>query len=205
MWVVKLGGSLAHDASLHAWLSELVNCPDPVVVVPGGGPFADEVRRLQQTWLFDDGRAHALALRAMDVFAETICALHPGVSPLESLQEMPDTGRVERAVRVWIPSRDVLADSSVEQSWDVTSDSLSAWLAGRLRAHGLLLVKSKEPDTEDGSLMNLVEEGLLDRAFLRYGPQAGCPIALLHRDRSGKFDGWRSGWSGCGYRIKACN
>lgn len=196
---------MAHDASLHAWLSELVSCPDPVVVVPGGGPFADEVRRLQQTWLFDDGRAHALALRAMDLFAETLCALHPGVSPLFSLEEIPDTSPAEQTVRVWIPTRDVLADSSVDRSWDVTSDSLSAWLAGRIRARGLLLVKSKEPDTEDGSLMGLVEEGLLDRAFPRYGPQAGCPIGLLHRDRSGKFDGWRNGRSGCGYRIKAPN
>jgi aspartokinase-like uncharacterized kinase len=200
VWVVKLGGSLAHDPALRAWVSVLVACPDPVVIVPGGGPFADEVRRLQRTWLFDDVRAHALALRAMDLFGEVLCALHPDLRPLESLDAWNTESR-EPATRVWVPSRDVLADASVEASWDITSDSLSAWLARRVRARGLLLVKSAEPRTEDTDLVSLVREGLVDRAFEQYGPRAGCPIGLLHRDRADQFGGWLAGRPGCGHIV----
>lgn len=202
MWVVKLGGSMAHDPTLRAWVSVLVACPDPVVIVPGGGPFADEVRRLQRTWLFDDVSAHALAMQAMDLFGRVVCALHPGLRPLYSLDVL-NAESLEHAPRVWVwvPSHDVLADLSLEASWNVTSDSLSAWLAKRIKARGLLLVKSVEPRTEDTSLVTLISEGLVDRAFVEHGQRAGCPIGLLHRDRADQFDGWRAGRPGYGYVL----
>ncbi len=48
MWVVKLGGSLHDSPALRDRLAELATLPGPGrIVVPGGGPFADLVRRLQ--------------------------------------------------------------------------------------------------------------------------------------------------------------
>ena len=200
MWVVKLGGSMAHDPTLRDWVSVLVACPDPVVIVPGGGPFAEEGRRLQRTWLWDDARAHTLALLTMDLFGQVLCTLNPDLHPLESVDTL-DTESRAPMTWVWVPSRDVLADVSVEASWDVTSDSLSAWLAERIQARGLLLVKSAEPRSEDTSLVSLIRAGLVDRAFLRHGPRAGCPIGLLHRDRAAQFDGWRAGRPGSGHVV----
>lgn len=200
MWVVKLGGSMAHDPTLRDWVSVLVACPDPVVIVPGGGPFADEVRRLQRTWQFDDAWAHILAVQAMDLFGHVLCTLHPDLHPLDSLEMLTPESRAPKTW-VWIPSHDVLADVSMEASWDVTSDSLSAWLAGRIEARGLLLVKSAEPRTHDTSLFSVVSAGLVDRAFLQHGPRARCPIGLLHRDRADQFDGWCSGRPGSGHVV----
>lgn len=200
MWVVKIGGSLAHDPALRSWVSVLADCPEPVIIVPGGGPFADEVRRLQTTWLFGDVPAHALALRAMDMFGGFLCALHPGLRPLESLDAW-NTSSYGSATRVWVPSCGVLADASMMASWDVTSDSLSAWLARRVSARGLLLVKSTEPGTEQVDLVTLVNEGLVDRAFVHYGPRAGCPIGLLHRDCAQQFGGWLAGRPDCGHIV----
>ncbi len=37
-----------------------------VVIVSGGGPFADQVRDAQKRWKFNDQQAHQIALHAMD-------------------------------------------------------------------------------------------------------------------------------------------
>ena len=41
MRVVKLGGSLSGAPELKAWLAALAGAAGRVVLVPGGGPFAD--------------------------------------------------------------------------------------------------------------------------------------------------------------------
>ena len=48
MWVVKLGGSLAYASELPRWLSALAEgAGGRAIIVPGGGPFADQVRHAQ--------------------------------------------------------------------------------------------------------------------------------------------------------------
>ena len=66
MWVVKIGGSVCADTLLPQWLDLLVKLGGGrVVVVCGGGSFADEVRRVQAHWAFDDLAAHNMAVLAM--------------------------------------------------------------------------------------------------------------------------------------------
>ena len=66
MWVVKLGGSLNSDPVLPQWLELLAELGGGrVIVVCGGGAFADEVRRAQAHWHFDDLPAHNMAVLAM--------------------------------------------------------------------------------------------------------------------------------------------
>ncbi|HSG93628.1 MAG TPA: uridylate kinase, partial [Methylotenera sp.] len=69
MWVVKLGGSLLGSPELTSWLETLVKISDgKVLIVPGGGMFADAVRQAQEASLINDAVAHHLALLAMDQF-----------------------------------------------------------------------------------------------------------------------------------------
>ena len=66
MWIVKLGGSLGRDPVLKEWLDTLVALGSGrVVIVPGGGGFAEEVRDQQELWRFDDLAAHNMAVLAM--------------------------------------------------------------------------------------------------------------------------------------------
>ena len=78
MWVVKLGGSLNSDPLLPQWLELLANLGGGrVTLVCGGGAFADEVRRAQSQWRFDDLPAHNMAVLAM---AQTAYLAH-GLQP----------------------------------------------------------------------------------------------------------------------------
>ena len=54
----------------------------PVLVVPGGGPFADAVRAVDEQVGLDDDVAHALALRAMDQLGVLLAPLLPAAELL---------------------------------------------------------------------------------------------------------------------------
>ena len=76
MIVVKLGGSLFDYSKLSEWLKILSEeGAGKVVIVPGGGPFADQVRDAQKRWKFNDQQAHKMALHAMDQFGIMLCGI----------------------------------------------------------------------------------------------------------------------------------
>src|SRR4051812_27734550 len=97
MWIVKLGGSLAHDARLPRWLQMLAELGGGrVVVVPGGAAFADAVRAAQQHWRFDDLTAHNMAVLAMAQTAHLLHALEPRlvlVSDEEAMRRAQHAGQ----------------------------------------------------------------------------------------------------------------
>lgn len=171
MWVVKLGGSLLGSPALKCWLDALNSFSDgQVVIVPGGGLFADAVRESQLMTGLDDATAHKMAVVAMDQYATLMCGLNPSLTLASNELEIAERGWQHKAI-VWKPSEMVLADESIAMNWDVTSDSLAAWLAAKLNAQHLVLVKSDlsryERQTEI-SVDVLVRDQLVDACFATY-------------------------------------
>lgn len=70
MRIIKLGGSLFHTPELKQWLEllDIASQNEGVIIVPGGGPFADQVRHAQRLHRFDDSAAHHMAILAMAQF-----------------------------------------------------------------------------------------------------------------------------------------
>lgn len=162
--VVKLGGSQALSPTLRPWLRALAGVPG-IVVVPGGGPFADAVRAAQPAMGFDDRAAHHMALLAMAQYGLALAALEPRLVPADGLDAI---GHVASGglVPVWLPWPMLRDAPGLPASWDVTSDSLALWLAGALGARRLLLVKPRAAET--GAVAALVRDGLVDPAFPRF-------------------------------------
>ena len=187
MWVVKLGGSLATSASIQQWLDVLAcHGAGNVVLVPGGGPFARQVRAMQSSWQFNDEVAHRMALLAMEQYGWMLLGLRPDLIPAVDTEEIE--AALNRAqVPVWLPSRMVLADSALPANWDVTSDSLAAWLALRLKAEHLILVKSAQVDAGTIECKILQAEGVVDRAFAGFLGQGGFRAWICHGNDSELF------------------
>ncbi len=137
------------------------------VVVPGGGPFADQVRALQKQRRFDDATAHHMALLAMEQYGRMLAGLQPGLQPAASRSEIARARRAGQTA-VWMPTPMVLADPGIAASWDITSDSLAAWLAGKLRADRLVLVKSVAIAEASVPASILARRGIVDPAFPDY-------------------------------------
>ncbi len=176
MWIIKLGGSLADSTELQEWLEALDAAP--VVVVAGGGAFADQVRMAQGRWGFDDSCAHHLALLAMEQYGRMLCALQPGLLPASTIEEIRSILE-QGKTPVWMPVEMVLGEPAIPHSWDVTSDSLSAWLCGRLHADGLLLVKSSPERGEEYELETLIKGKVIDLAFAEFISESDVPVWLL--------------------------
>lgn len=180
MWALKLGGSLCHTQQLLPWLETIADLPEAPVVIPGGGPFADTVREAQRRWRFGDVAAHHMAILGMEQMAHMLCALQSRFEPVASDSAIRMALRSGR-VPVWLPGRMLQSAADVATDWDVTSDSLAAWLATRLQARALVLVKSAELDAGRTAIAQLQEDGVLDRAFLRFHEAGFIPTLLLNR------------------------
>lgn len=185
MWVVKLGGSLLGSAELPRWLDMLVKISDgKVIIVPGGSIFADAVRDAQQLAGVNDAIAHHLALLAMDQFGLLLTGMNPNLVTASSELELAERGWQHRAI-VWLPSKMVLADDEIAKNWQVTSDSLSAWLANKIGAERLLLVKSKPLSAYANShsvlLQTLINDTLVDEAFRDYSQPQHFQTYVVHK------------------------
>jgi hypothetical protein len=183
MWVVKLGGSLAASEALTGWLAVVARSgAGKVVIVPGGGPFADTVRSAQAQWRFDNLTAHRMALKAMDQFGLMLCGLSSTCKPATGLTAIDDF-LAKRCVPVWLPSAIASREPEIPATWDMTSDSLAAWLARELCADRLVLVKSCAlPSAETAEL---ARRGVVDAAFPSFA--AGLEVGLFNRDDPGIF------------------
>lgn len=179
MWVVKLGGSLADCDDLSSWLDTIaIFGGGQIVIVPGGGPFADQVRRSQARWGFDDRAAHHMALLAMEQYAWMLAGLRPELKCSASLVEIREA-LSEGRVPVWLPSRLVGCAQDVPASWDLTSDSLAAWLANTLAAECLILIKSAQQTESIVSVDALADCGLVDPLFPAFVLDANYEIRFM--------------------------
>ncbi|MCU7891414.1 MAG: amino acid kinase [Candidatus Thiodiazotropha sp. (ex Ustalcina ferruginea)] len=192
MWVVKLGGSLACSEDLQGWLRVLAG-DSSLVIVPGGGPFADQVRRMQNQWGFDESTAHQMALLAMEQFGTMFCALQPGLTAAVSVEEIDDVQQQRGETPVWMPSLMVMPEPDIAHSWEVTSDALSLWLSERLGADALVLVKSISLTGINPDVERLVEGGVIDVEFSLYFQSNGIPAWLMSASDHAHFGALRNG------------
>ena len=198
--VVKLGGSVVRSPELSAWLAVIAVAPRPAIVVPGGGALADEVRGCQQSLGFGDGPAHRMALLAMDQLAWAVAGLHAGfeVGDSESaLWQSLARGRVA----VWAPYALVANRNDIPASWSLTSDSLALWLAGKVAASHVFLIKSIARRGASAGAAQLSRDGVVDRAFPSMLQDVGIPTYLLGRGDQEAFAACMAGGSLCGAAI----
>lgn len=174
--IIKLGGSYALSPDLGRALEAIARCRAPVVLVPGGGPFADAVRAAQLRMGFGDRAAHRMALLAMAQFAEALADLGAGFEVAESAEAIRAALGAKR-VPVWSPLPMALA-ADLPESWDVTSDSLAVWLARALGAPKAVLLKSAEP-APGASAEELAAAGIVDPHLPRLLGSGAPALAVL--------------------------
>lgn len=185
--VVKLGGSLYDSPWLPGWLDALVRAGGRVVLVPGGGPFADTVRAAQARCRFSDAAAHRLSLLAMEQYGLMLCGMAPELVPASSPQTI--THAIACGLTpVWLPSAMCVGAPDIPEDWTVTSDSLSAWLAHHLGAEGLALVKHGQAETREA--WALAAAGRVDTAFPSFAARYAKPIRILSHSEPASLSAW---------------
>ncbi len=179
MRVIKLGGSLMSDEnSLKCCLTTIEQkYKEGVVIVPGGGVYADLIRTTQQQWKFGEETAHQMAILAMKQFALLLKSLSPAFILVESLDSVKALLK-KSTVLIWSPDLQDL--SSINTNWEVTSDSLAAWLATQLGAAELILVKSAEIPI-NLTIQQMQKIGLVDKSFYTFTKNTPYKITLINK------------------------
>jgi hypothetical protein len=163
--VVKLGGGLLAAPghveraleAIAAWARQR-----PLLVIPGGGPFADAVRDVDRRLALSDDAAHWAAILAMDQYAQVIASRLAGGEVVETrhgIHRALAAGRVP----VLAPARWLREADPLPHSWSVTSDSIAAWVAGQVGAGEILLIKpanARGASMVDGYFQCALPEGV---------------------------------------------
>ena len=174
--VVKVGGSFCRYKRLRELATFLAEAGGRAVVVPGGGPFADCVRREQVRLGCGDAAAHRMALLAMSQFGIALADLSGGLAGAASLPALREA-LGSRRTPVWLPLHLLDGEPSIAEMWEMTSDSLAAWLAVQLGADRLFFLK-RGRQRRTAVLADLVGEGVLDPLVPSYLAASGTAAYL---------------------------
>ena len=140
--LIKVGGSVCNSPRLKDYASEWAALARRyrLLFIAGGGLFADQVRALDQHLDLSDSAAHWMAIAAMEQNGYLLADLMPGVRAVHD----PDAALSLAAggsSSVLLPLSLLRQVDPLPHSWEVTSDSLAAWLAGFAGTNLLVLLK----------------------------------------------------------------
>ena len=140
--VLKLGGSLANNPEKLRFLMEkLVELSRQylLLIVPGGGEFADTVRSLDTRFNLSSKAAHRMAILAMDQYGLLLADLSPKTTVVRTFEDTKISLKLSN-LSIFLPASIMFSEDSLENSWNITSDSISLYIAHRLGAQQVLLI-----------------------------------------------------------------
>jgi aspartokinase-like uncharacterized kinase len=179
--LVKIGGSLYASAYLKQWCDQLASVhQQKIVIVPGGGPFADQVRDADKQWKLSAAVAHSMAVMGMQQFGLLISSINENIYLLETVNAITNKNPA-----VWLPYQDVLNDCNYPKNWQTTSDSLALWLANKLSAHHICFIKSAEINNQ--TTEQIISSDLVDDYFPTAAANYSGNIHFYHASHATNF------------------
>jgi aspartokinase-like uncharacterized kinase len=155
-YVIKIGGSL--EKQIDPILSVIQRCPRPALIIPGGGRFA---RMIRETGIEGEA-AHWMAIAAMEQFGWLIASR--GIRQ-NSVLHCP---KVSEVLLPYLPLRHA---DPLPHSWNVSSDTIAAWVAYSLGLD-LVLLKSVDGIFSRGivqeTVIQIIETEVVDPSFLPF-------------------------------------
>ena len=170
--VMKIGGSLIKEVPRIA--RTLLASPCPTLVVPGGGPFANLVR----TFKAPDNESHWMAVLGMEQFGWYIASHGIETSPVLQEPERPT---------VFLPYIVLRKEDPLRHRWDITSDTIAAWVAYRLGLD-LVILKSVDGIMKGNSLLDRISTPMkceeVDPGFIMFVLDHGVRTLIMNGSKS---------------------
>ncbi len=167
MWILKIGGSWIKNPKLNELINLLSRQTrfENIVVVVGGGCFSDSVRLVYSDSRMSDKTGNFIALKATEMFAHLLNQINKDISLIYKISSLKEK---KNQIKVWMPSLVLKEEPTFIKTWESTSDSVAAWLHAKLKAKGLLFIKSLILEKEKYKLNYLQKKNILDKNVDKY-------------------------------------
>jgi aspartokinase-like uncharacterized kinase len=156
--VVKIGGSLFpnHAIELANKLENTNSC-----IVLGGGEFANLIRRYNDEIDFSDEVNHWTAIDCMDIIAKLVNDKVDSARLAYSIEEVCEISD-EGFTPIFVVSKFLRDEDPFECSWDVTSDSIAAYVSHLLNANLLIVtnvngIYTQEPKEPGSTFISKID------------------------------------------------
>ncbi len=143
---IKIGGGLiSYPDELQSLMKVLdtLSKSFQLLIVPGGGPFADVVREIYRQYDISETVAHWMAILAMDQYGFFLSSMSENALTISSIDNAKELASTHKLV-IFQPFQILYEQDPLEHSWDVTSDSIAAYIASLTNAESLILLKDVE-------------------------------------------------------------
>ena len=181
--IIKLGGSLlAQGRDILHFLSDYAErkalC---FIIVPGGGPFVEVIKELSERKSISDNAAHWMAILAMHQYGFFLADGEVSIPLVESVEELSNAGHI----CIVLPYNMLKADDSLPHTWDVTSDTIAAFIAHKVGETRFIKVTDVDGIlAEDGSLIKEISAQELIEKGIKGCVDAELPKFLMRNNMS---------------------
>lgn len=156
--VVKIGGSLFPNYAIN--LAKKLKNTNSLIVL-GGGEFANLIRKYDSEINFSQETNHWTAIDCMDIIAKLVNDKVESTKLAYSIDEAIAISN-EGFTPIFVVSKFLREDDPFECSWDVTSDSIAAYISHRLNANLLIVtnvngIYTQEPKEPGSTFISKID------------------------------------------------
>lgn len=156
--VVKIGGSLFPNYAIE--LAKQLKNTNSVIIL-GGGEFANLIRKYDGEMKFSQETTHWTAIDCMDIIAKLVNDKVESAKLAYTIDEVNNISD-EGFTPIFIVSQFLKTEDPFECSWDVTSDSIAAYISHLLNAKLLIVtnvngIYTQEPEEPGSTFISKID------------------------------------------------
>ncbi|MHA1485709.1 MAG: amino acid kinase family protein [Promethearchaeota archaeon] len=143
--VFKIGGKILENSNnIESTFSQLAQLFEKeilqkIIIIPGGGSFANFVRSLDEVLHIGDDLAHWIAIYSMNYNGIMLNRKYPDLENIEKLKTFQNAKQI---FCIFLPYSFLREDDTLPHNWDVTSDSIALYVANKLKLSQCFLIKN---------------------------------------------------------------
>jgi aspartokinase-like uncharacterized kinase len=165
--IFKIGGKIFEKRQeLTSTISQLTslyerNVIQKIILIIGGGSCANFIRQLDQKFHIGNEVSHWMSIYSMDINGKKISRYFPRIKRTKNIE---DIKKAKRLFTVFLPYTFLRRNDILSHSWDITSDSITLYLAFKLNLKVCYLIKDVDGIIDD---TNKVIKDISSKEFLR--------------------------------------
>jgi len=142
--IFKIGGKILENfEDLNSTLSQLTQLYDngriqKIILIPGGGTLANFIRKVYSELKLTEELGHWMGVISMNYNGIEIGKKFPKLDVIEDINRLK---KLDKCLCIFLPYQFLKETDRLPHSWDVTSDSITLFLANELEIPHCFLIK----------------------------------------------------------------